>query len=402
MVFMFLVINIYMGFLDFIKKVLDSSAKVEEEKIAEKVKSKDIKNWVQNKKKVIAEDEKVFLKQINTRTSQLADELEKEVTALRAVNLDKLKAEKHAKLITKTNLNKYAEHLSELTETLRSLNITTSDNILENITLIFRNFEQKSIKNFQKASFLVGHELSDIGVSTGKFFKDIRQTIKDNMSIINSSKIICSVELKLKEIDDFEKTKLKFKSNIDNFEQKVTEFKDEKNQLTKDIETVKTSKSYIKELKKCEDLENDKTELKKNIYKLKNLIDFKLLANTFHSNPKQMAIVKDYKTNFEEAFQSDSSNILINLLTEAKVNHGSILDNINNIIKTQQKIENTILDEDRIANLNMDIHSIQLQIEDINSKKELEQKKYNKFQTNHAAMLDAISDKLSKINVLVE
>ena len=391
-----------MGFFNFIKKVLDTAKELEEESTIEKVKAEDIKSWIHNRKKSIAEEESKFLKQINARILSLADELEKEVTALQEVDFDDIKAEKRAKMIVGTNLDIYIGHLTNLIATLRELNITTTHNLLENITMIFRNFEQKSMKNFQKAAFLVGHKLGDIGVSTGKFFNDIRQQMKDNKTLINRAKIINIVDLKLTEIDNFEKTKLEFKSNIDAFKQNITKLETKKKGIDEEIDAVKKSQSYAKETKEREEFEKDKTELTKSIYKLRKLIDFKLLSNTFHSNHKQLAIIRSYKANFEEAFQRDAGRKLIGLLDEAKINKGNILDSINKITATQQKIENTIIEPDKIVDLNKDITIITHQIEDLNSKKELEQKKCDKFQTNREKILETIRDKLTKINVELE
>jgi hypothetical protein len=391
-----------MGFLDRLKRMLESSTEIKKEKVAETVKSKDINHWVQTQKKELAEEESEFLKQVNERILSLADELEKEVTALKEVDFDDINVANRAKMIIGTNLDHYIRHLSNLITTLRELNISTTDNLLENITLVFRNFEQMAIKNFQKAASLAGHKLNDIGVSTGRFFTDMRKLMKENDTLINRAKIIHAVSLKLDEIDTFEKTKLEFKSNVDVLKEKIVKLEQEKQRISKEILTVKTSKSYATATKKREDFEKDKTELTKSIYALRKLIDFKLLSNTFHSSPKQLAIVRDYKSNFEEAFTKDSGQKLISLLKEADVSKGAIMNNINKITKTRQKIENTVIETDQIAELNQDITKITNQIEELTSKKELEQKKHDKFQTSRDNILDSIRSKLSKINVVLE
>jgi len=391
-----------MGFLDRVRKALGPNTKIEEEKPAEKVKSADISSWIQNQKDQIVREESEFLKQINIRTSQLANELEKEVISLQAVDLDDIKAEKRAKLITKINLDKYIEHLKNLTETLQCFEVDTSDNLMETITEIFKTFEQKSMKNFQKAAFLAGHKLNNIGVSTGRFFKDIRQIVKDNEKIISTSKLISSVDSKLDEINNFEKTQLEFKSKVSDFEQKISQLKSEKKSIVKEIEQVKTSKSYANELKKQSNFEKDKSELREKTCKLKTLIDFKVLANTFHSNPKQLAIVRDYKSDFDGAFQIDLGEKLTQLLKAAEVSQSNVFRSIDEIVSLKQKIENTVFEKDKVEILSVDIKKIKLQIEDIVSKKELEQKKHNKFQASKEQILNSIRDKLSKINVVLE
>jgi hypothetical protein len=391
-----------MGFLKFLKKALESSTKIEEETLVEKISYKYLRNWIQKQKSEIAEKENEFLKKINERTSQLAIELGKEVTALQQVDLDDLKVEKRAKLITKININKYIEHLRNLAETLQCLEVDTSNNLMETITEIFETFEQKSTKNFQKAAFLAGHKLNNIGVSTGRFFKDIRQIMNDNNILIDRVKIVRSVDLKLNDIDNLKKTQLAFKSKVTCFEQKIVELKAKEHGINTKIQVVKTSKSYAEELKKQKDLEKNTFELKEKFHKLKTLIDFKFLANTFHSNPKQLAIVREYKVNFEEAFQRDSGEKFTHLLKEAEVSQSTIFHSIDEIVDLKQKIESIMIKTDQVEDLSKDIKKIKLQIEDMTSKKELEQKRYSKFQAGQEKIFNSIRDKLSKINVELE
>ena len=391
-----------MGFFKFIKKILDTAKEIEEEKSAETVKTKELKNWLQVQRKNLSKEESEFLKQITSRITQLADELKKEVAEIQTINLADLKVEKRARLITGINIDKYTEHLQNLIETLQDLELTTTDGLMETLTTIFRDFDQKSKKNFQKAVFLAGHKLNDIGINIGRFFSDIRKLIKNNEALINRSKILAAVESEIQDIDELEKTKLEFVEKVGVHEQEITELKDKKKKLEAEIQTVKKSKAYARENQKREDLEKDKTQLTKSIYELGALIDFKLLANIFHSNPKKLTIVRYHKANFEEAFQQDSGKKLSSLLEEAEVNHRPILDRINKITETQQKIDSTVIEPDKIADLDNDITKINLQIEDINSKKELEQKKHNKFQTSREKLLDSIRDNLSKINVVLE
>ncbi|MBT3940509.1 hypothetical protein HOD83_01870 [Candidatus Woesearchaeota archaeon] len=390
-----------MGFLDSLKSILKSKTELEE-KVIETIKSTDLKKWIQGRKKDIATEEAEFLARINTRINQLADELEKEVAELKEIDFDNLKIEKRTKFITGVNLDKYIDHLKNLIETLRNLDLTTSADIMVTITKVFNEFDQKAMKNFQKASFFVGHKLGDIGISTARFFKDIKQLISANETLIKNTKMIQFVGSRLDEIDNLEKTAQEFTSQKASFEKEVSKLEDEKKRVTKEIDTVKNSKTYAKETQKREDLEKDKTELTKNIYKLRTLIDFKLLANTFHSNPKQIAIVREYKANFEAAFQRDAGRKLISLLEEAKVNHGNVLDSINKITATQQKIDNTLIEPDRVNELNHAIGDITRKIEEITSKTELEQKKYDKFQANRERVLSLVREKLAEIDVVLE
>jgi len=398
---MLLVLNINMSFLNIIKKILKSNTNIEE-KVIEKLKPNELNNWIQTKKAATQEEESDLLKQIKKRILRLADELETETKTLQEITLGNIKAENRAKMIVGTNLDHYIDHLTNLITTLRELNITTTENLLENITTIFKDFEQKSIMNFQKASFLIGNKLSDIGVSTGVFFGDLRKIMKENESIINKSKTIFSINSKIKEMEEAEKIKLELNNGIEKINNKIKELETEKTSIEKEIEKTKKSKEYIKELKKKEEYENNKLELKTNITKLNNLIDFKLLANKFHSNPKYMTIIKDYKTNFSDAFQRDSKGKLQDLISEAKINNPSIRDILKQITKLTDNIQSSSFDVNKLDDLKLELGKTKLRIEDLNSEKQREQKKCDKFETNCEKILDSIKTELIKINVELE
>jgi len=64
---------------------------------------------------------------------------------------------------------------------------------------------------------------------------------------------------------------------------RIKNIKESDKKILKDIEKIKKSKSYIENLKKQEEIKLDEKELEKEVYKLKEIIDFKALAGIFHT-----------------------------------------------------------------------------------------------------------------------
>ena len=79
-----------------------------------------------------------------------------------------------------------------------------------------------------------------------------------------------------------------------------------------EIERIKHGESYRNMLRKREQIRALKEESKEIIFALKQLLDFKALANFFHINAKQMEIVKSHREDFYAHFIKD--NVLINVL----------------------------------------------------------------------------------------
>jgi len=99
--------------------------------------------------------------------------------------------------------------------------------------------------------------------------------------------------------------------------------KESDKETLKEIEKIKKSKSYIENLKKQEEIKLDEKELEKEVYKLKEIIDFKALAGMFHTDEKKMVVVKEYKKNFQVTFQEDNGARILSLINEAELNNKS-------------------------------------------------------------------------------
>ncbi len=391
-----------MGFLDLFKR------RKKEEKL-EKIKLGDLDRWILNKKEEVENKKNALSNLIKEKIIQLTQESEKNIETLEKIDFKKMKVEEKAKIMVRENLNYYVKYLNELIINLKNLKEEKFDDLIEKIDSAFFNFNKKSLMNFQKVTFLIGKELDMVKKSLNYFLKNTNNIIKKNKNLIDLSKTINSVKNNLKETNETQKFEYMIKDDIKELEQKTNDLKNKTEREKKEIDDIKQSKGYLEEKEKEEEFNKRKEELKKRISELRGIIDFKLLANVFHSDKKKMNIIKECKENFMEDFLENFQNKktkIIDLLKEAKAkNEEKVLNKIKEIVEKEQEINKNSFKKEKtkeIKNLDLEIKNTESKIEELNHKIIKEKKKYKKIKSEKNKLIILIKNELLKIGAELE
>jgi len=387
-----------MGFFDFFKK---RKNKVEE---TEKLNFDDLETWVNNKRKEIENKEKEIFILIQNRISENINELDEKLKILQAIDIGSKKAEDKIKLIIKENLINYVHYVRDFMENLEKLEKEKLEKFTSDLNKVFSDFDRKSYLSYQKITFLVGKEMAEIKKSILNLSKYLKEMLDENKNLVDSSKTISFVELKLKQINEANKIISELDERISFLDKKIKKTKEMDEKILNEIEQIKKSQNYLENLKKQEEIELDKRELEKEIYNLKEMINFKELGNIFHVNKKQIEIIKSYKENFQLSFKEDNGTSILNLLNEANLNNETISEKIKQIHgKKEGIIENTKkIKKDETKDLEFKTNKIKLEIEDLNNEKIKDMKKYEKIKINKGEIISSIKQELAKINVVLE
>jgi len=397
-----------MSILNFIKKLIKTKETAEHPR---KIALNELGSWVQEKKTESQEEVSNFLNIIQTKTSQLVEELNEKIPTLKKINLNEKKVEERIKFIVKENLDNYTYYLEKLTTNLENLKDLEDPNPnipLENLNNIFLDFDKKSRTSFEKATFIIGKELGSIRDSIAEFSHNLQKTIKENQILIDNSKIISSTEEKLEKTNKLRDIETEINKNVEQLKKRIEFLNGQIKDSEKDIEEIKQSEEYNKEKETEQEIEENKEQLKKEIYKLKDMIDFKKLTNICHSSEKDMAIIKDYNQNFPTAFEKDDGTNLLKLLDETRAtNLNPASQKIKHIIKMRKEIEdsedNLELEEcAKIVIKEKAVKNQKQEIEDSENKISRENKKQEKLQVNKQDVISQIKEKLATINLELE
>lgn len=390
-----------MAFFDFLK-IFKTKPEIKESK---KIELKDIKDYISKEKQSYEHQKQDFLLQIKLRLSRLTHELEEKIKILEETDLEERKVEQRVKFIVKENLNYYISHLRKLISNLKELENKGSNDLIEKINTTFNNFEKKSSINFQKATYLVGEEIEGIVKTISQFFKDFNNIINENKSIIEPYKVISLIQEKLDKIDESEKTSLSIDKSIGQINEKTKNLEEENKKTKKQIKDIEKTNDYLEEKNKKQQIKKEKQGVEDKIIKLKKSIDFKALASIFHKSEKYMALVNEYRNNFQESFEKVNGQDLIDLINEANspdINKKDILDKINIALNKKEDLENikeSYPNHDKIKALDSKIDKRDQEIEDLNINMVKEIKRNEKIKQSKEEIIEQLKEELLKINL---
>jgi len=212
------------------------------------------------------------------------------------------------------------------------------------------------------------------------------------------------IKSKLNLLDSTEKNKIGIKKTIISLDEKIKQDEKENQRCLTEIEKIKQSENYKNMLEKKEKLNILKEEFREKILTLKQLIDFKALTNFFHTNEKQMNILKEYKTDFYANFEQDNGKRILDLLKESKLNT-NIISERENLIKAKKEILENYekeIEKDETHNLNYKIEKITIEIENLKIEKVKERKRKEKLNINKEELASSLKQELGKINIEIK
>jgi len=387
-----------MKLLGFLKRLFK---KEEKEIEIEKINFDDIDDFISSKKKEVEINNKKFLDLIKDRINKFVDELNEKISISEEVDVDKIKFEEKGKIIVKENLNKYIDQVKKLIENLEELDTNNAIKIIKDIDDLFNNFEKRSSLNYQKTTILIGKELGAINDCISIFLTDVKKIIDKNKNSFDKNKILDSIEENLINKNKIEKLKSNIDKEIREQDNKIKGFEKEIEMIEKSKEDLRKTKSYIEKVEKKKEIESLKERLETEIYNLKKLIDFKQFTSFFHINQRDLEIIKTYKENFKKSFEEDENNQIIQLLNESNLITDGIKNKFGEILELKKNIDNFVPEKDETEFLNEAINKKKIEIENLNTEKTKEIKRYDKLNKNVIDIIDLVKKDLKKVGVEV-
>ena len=389
-----------MGFTDFFRK---RKKVVEEIKEPEKITFDDIENFIGSKRKEINDREKEIFVLIENKIALFVKEINEKINILENKSAGLKKPEDKLYLIAKENLSYYIIYVKRFIENINNLKEENLEELINKAHNFFLDFNKKTHIGYQKAILLAGDEIAAVREPINNLFKYLTKLFDENKEVVDSSKTIYSVEANLANFNEINNTITSIDERITVLDGRIKKVRETDKKVLNKIEESKKSDSYVENLKKQEELKLMEEELEKQIYKLKELIDFKALGNVFHVSEGRMGLVKAHKEDFQTNFQKDNGKNILSLLNEAKLNTEMISVKINQINDKKEKmIKNKgMIKKNETDDLLAKSSEIKLEINDLNDEKTRELKRCEKFETSQEEAINLIKEELIKLNVVV-
>ena len=385
-----------MGIFDFFRKKPTSAN--------EKLALKNIDKFISDKKKETIEKEKQLFETIKSSFNEFIIKLDEKNNVLRNINLDEKKTDPRAKFIIRENLFHYIDNVDKLIKDLKELDSESLHELITDLDSLFINFEQKSRMNFEKATFLIGKELGEIKDTINNFVRNLKKNLDENKQVIENSKILSTMDKKLEELDEINNTLEDINNKIEENNLKIKTIEGDIAGTEIEIEKLKNSEDYQKEITFEAEINIKNEELEKEAYKLKEMIDFKKLANLFHYDSKKMTIINEYKLNFINIFKKDKLLSLVPLLGEANLSDSFVTKKTNLIMQKEKEIEKIKKEFNKkesniISDLNKQSLNLKTEIDFLRKENGKEEKRKDKLQDDKNNVLALLKENLSRMNV---
>lgn len=379
-----------MSIKGFFKKIFSEK----EEKKQETISIAELEPFIARMKKSLEESEKSSLNSIKSNLTELIGELESHVKVLEKIRLEDKKEEQRIKIIVKENLFLFIKYLKVYIEKLKNVR---EENFLKNISSILSEFSKKSEASYQKATILIGKEMGNVKESISRFVASSKRIIEENKENLASLEIIKDIEKKIKLLEEAKNSKSEIESKIHELELRKKDKNEAVNILEEEVHKIKQSESYRANIKRKEENENKKQEIKKEVNKLRESIDFKHLAGIFHTNEKKMSLVKYYSENFSQALESDSGESLIEILKE--INYNKEIENKIQALTARKKEVDSFNQVNETKDIEASITKIKSESELVDNEKSRLEKALEKQDTLKKSLINEIKRELEKINI---
>lgn len=390
-----------MGIFDLFKKLFKE--KKVEEIVIEKLTFSDIGGWVENKIKENELKEKETLVIIKEKIRRFSGELREKIVGLESVDIEAKKEKDEIKEIVNSSRKDYIGVVENFLENLNNLEMNDFEEFTKKINKIFLDFNKSSYKNYERATILIGKEMANLKGSLKVFSKELIKTFDGSKGIVDSSKRISLVKSKLGMILSIDGTLGKISETIPSLNEKIKSKEEENKKFLEEVEEIKKSPDYLEHLRTQKKIEFLKEELKNDIFRLKQIIDFKALANFYHSFEREMNVIKEYREDFRQAFQKDSGKSILSLLDEAKLNNETTSEKVSLIRTKLEKTSNyeREIKKDETKDLHPKIKEVKLEIDGLKIERVKEEKRREKLKISREELVGSLKQELGKVNVEV-
>ncbi|HEA46154.1 MAG TPA: hypothetical protein ENH99_00005 [Candidatus Pacearchaeota archaeon] len=390
-----------MGILDLFKGLFKE--KKVEEVVIEKLAFSDVGGWIENKIKENELKEKEIISVIRNKIKKHSNELNQKTKILGDFDVESKKVEDRLKSVVNESRKKYIEFLEIFIADLNNIEKEKLEEFISYVNKVFLDFNKKSHMNYQKTTILIGKEAGGVKDSLKDFSKELGGVFDENKKIVDSFKKTFLIKSKLTLILSIDRTLEKIGETIPDLNEEIKGKEEESKNFSEEIEKIKKSPDYLERLRTQKKIEFLKEELKNDIFGLKQTLDFKALANFYHSFEREMNVIKEYKEDFRQAFQKDSGKNILGLLDEAKLNDETTSQKVN-LIRTKLEKTSTYekeIKEDETKGLYPKIKEVKLEIDGLKIEKVKEEKRQEKLKIGQEEMMDSLKKELGGMNVEV-
>jgi hypothetical protein len=321
--------------------------------------------------------------------TQFSWEIKQKIPELKMFSLDKRREEQRLKDIVITNFHDYISSLEGLIEDLGKIKSQETERYIKDVQSVFNRFNKNSKKIYEKATILIGKELTEVHEIINNFAREFNEKLESNKENFERIDLIKHIQGNIKELEETKKIQKQIEDSIIELKRKTAESEVRKQLTEKDYQEYKKSNDFRKFAEEQEKIKQENKIIEDDVLKLKQSINLRDLAKYFHNNPKKSNFIKKYSENFYDSLKDDSSFEIISLSKEA--NQAGDEEKIK---KLRQKIlePKKLTENPKIKEFDSLLMNLDSKLKDESNEIEKEKEKIIKFEEKQKQILIKIKE----------
>jgi len=322
-----------MDLLNKIKLIFTNEQEEKDETIKEIIQIDELPSKLESKINELTALKEQLKDEISKRVSDFEVEANEKIISLENIDISKRKEYDRIKIIVKENLDLYISHLKRTIDNLKDIEKEELEEYINKIFSVLNEFNRISSMPFEKATILIGDELSSTRTIVRLFIQDINEIVENNNFIFEKDRLCNALSNLLSE----SKQLALLHAEI---ERKISEINDTLKNSRIEHELLKRKLSKIKERN---DFKIDNQEklnyrkrldsLEKDIQFIKRELDLKSLLKKFHHDKIIDQLVRGYTNDFKNALEDDKELKIIDVINS----------NDKKLISQLKEIRNTLI-----------------------------------------------------------
>ncbi len=329
-----------------IKFIFNNEQEREDEPIKEVIKLEELPRKLEDKTNELATLKKQLKENISKRVSYFEIEINKKIIYLERIDISQRKEYDRIKILVGENLNLYISHLKR---TINNIKDAEKNDAWEFISRLFselNGFNKVSSMPFEKATILIGDELSSTRAVIRSFIQEINKIIEENSFIFEKSKLCDVLDNLLSESKQLTLLHAGIENNLSEMNVLLKNSREEQDGLKSKLLEIQETDSFKRDNQEKLSYRNKLVSLEREIQAIKKELDLKSLLKRFHHDKIIDQLVRNYVNDFKNALEEDKELKIISISNSNDKKHFSRLKEVRDTLISLHPLSPTKTDKE--------------------------------------------------------
>jgi len=320
-----------MNLLNKIKLIFAGGQEDKDTAVRKIIKLEELPYKLESKINELTTLKKEFKERIFKRIAIFNIELNEIMASLEKIDISHRKEHDRIKFIVKENLDLYISHLKRTIENLKNIENEEVEEYLSRLFHVLNEFDRISSRPFEKATILIGDELSNTRAIVRLFIQDVNKIVECNNFIFEKDRLCNVLNNLLSESEKLTLLHVDIENKLLGIDKTLENVLEEQNVLKRELLDIRERDDFKRDNQDKVNYRNKLDSLEKEIQFVKSELNLKALLKRFHHDKAIDQLVRNYLTNFRNAIEEDKELRII-----------EVIDNPYKVISKLKEIQDTL------------------------------------------------------------